>query len=221
MEEDGVDSLHLLSDCEKGLPPPGSESVDDVAMQSGSDRLSEGSEIPLAGSSISDFCDECVEFSPASDSDLGSQGDIEFEDASQRTQDEVIPDARPYPGVDMQPWFNKRKPLGEQGQGLLANAGAVDSSKRIAPGVTGRQYGYIGNTRKQYYILYVFAYVFQYIWQLLPSHIMEAAFGPLHDSGPAAFGCWPTAWNPLCGMHPCSYCILYHIAFMLLPELFV
>lgn len=125
MEEDGDDLSHLLSNCEKGLPPVGFESVDDVAMQSScdedglgfpNDRLSEGSEIPLAGSSISG--DECMEFSPASGSELGSQDGIDFEEVS---QDEVMPDAKPYLGVDMQPWFNKRKPLDEQGQGLLAN----------------------------------------------------------------------------------------------------
>ena len=33
MEEDGDDLSHLLSNCEKGLPPVGFESVDDVAMQ--------------------------------------------------------------------------------------------------------------------------------------------------------------------------------------------
>jgi len=125
MEEDDDDLSHLLSNCEKGLPPVGFESVDDVAMQSScdedglgfpNDRLSEGSEIPLAGSSISG--DECMEFSPASGSELGSQDGVEFEEVS---QDEVMPDAKPYHGVDMQPWFNKRKPLDEQGQGLLAN----------------------------------------------------------------------------------------------------
>ena len=126
MEEDDDDDLsHLLSNCEKGLPPVLFESVDDVAMQSScdedglgfpNDRLSEGSEIPLAGSSISG--DECLEFSPASGSELGSQDGIDFEEVS---QDEVMPDAKPYLGVDMQPWFNKRKPLDEQGQGLLAN----------------------------------------------------------------------------------------------------
>jgi hypothetical protein len=118
-DDDDEDLSHLLSNCEKGLPPVGFESVDDVAMRSScdedglgfpNDQLSEGSEIPL-GSSISS--DECMEFSPASGSELGSQDCLEFE--------EVMPDAKPYPGVDMQPWFNKRKPLDEQGQGLLTN----------------------------------------------------------------------------------------------------
>ena len=125
MEEDDDDLQHLLSSCEKGLPPVGFESVDDVAMQSScdedglefpSDGLSEGSEISLAGSSIPG--DESMKFSPASGSELGSQDSIEFEEVP---QDEIMPDAKPYPGVDMQPWFNKRKPLDEQGQGLLAN----------------------------------------------------------------------------------------------------
>lgn len=126
MEEDDDDDLsHLLSNCEKGLPPVGFESVDDVAMQSSidedglgfpNDQLSEGSAVPLALSSISS--DESMEFSQASGSELGSQDGIAFEEDS---QDEVMPDAKPYPGVDMQPWFNKRTPLDEQGQGLLAN----------------------------------------------------------------------------------------------------
>ena len=125
MEEDDDDSLRLLSNCEKGLPPVGFESVDDVAMQSSgtedglgfpNDQLAEGPELSLAGSSIS--ADECVEFSPASASELGSHDGFEFEEFS---QDEVRPDAKPYHGVDMQPWFNKRKPLEEQGQGLVAN----------------------------------------------------------------------------------------------------
>ena len=38
MEEDGDDLSHLLSNCEKGLPPVGFESVDDVAMQSSCDE---------------------------------------------------------------------------------------------------------------------------------------------------------------------------------------
>ena len=125
MEEDDDDWHRLLSNCEIGLPPVCFESVDDVAMPRScdedglefpNDRSSEGSEIPLAGSSFSG--DECMEFSSASGSELGSQDGIEFEEVS---QDEVMPDAKPYPGVDMQPWFNKRKPLDEQGQGLLAN----------------------------------------------------------------------------------------------------
>jgi len=125
MEEDDDDLSHLLSNCEKGLPPVGFESVDDVAMHSScdedgpgfpNDQLSEGSEVPLAGSSISGG--ECMEFSSASGLELSSQDGIEFEEIS---QDEVMPDAKPYPGVDMQPWFNKRRPLDEQGQGLLAN----------------------------------------------------------------------------------------------------
>ena len=136
MEEADDDLLHLLSNCEKGLPPVGFESVDDVAVQSScdenglefpndwdenglefpSDRLSEGSEIPLAGSSISGA--ECIAFS-SSGSELGSEDGLEFEEAS---QDEEMPDAEPYPGVDMKPWCNTRKPLEEQGQGLLANA---------------------------------------------------------------------------------------------------
>ena len=125
-EDDDDDWSHLLSNCETGLRPVGFESVDDVAMQSGcdedglgfpDDRLSGGSEMSL-GSSLSDTdsAHECLEFSAASGSELG----LEFEEVSD-SQDEVMPDAKPYPGVDMQPWFNKRKPLDEQGQGLLAN----------------------------------------------------------------------------------------------------
>ena len=124
MEEADDDLLHLLSNCEMGLPPVGFESVDDVAMQNSCDEdglefpedpLSEGSEIPL-GSSMSE--DECVAFSSASSSELGPDSALEFDEAS---QDEENP-RDDYPGVDMQPWFNKRNPLEEQGQGLLANA---------------------------------------------------------------------------------------------------
>ena len=158
MEEDDDDLSHLLSNCEKGLPPVGFESVDDVAMRSScdedglgfpNDQLSEGSEVPLAGSSISGG--ECMEFSSASGLELSSQDGIEFEEIS---QDEVMPDAKPYPGVDMQPWFNKRKPLDEQGQGLLANvfcffANLPRELRRAIGTAVGASRGTIGILAKQ------------------------------------------------------------------------
>ena len=80
VDDDDDDWSHLLSNCETGLLPVGFESVDDVAMPSScdkdglefpNDRLSEGSEIPLAGSSLSgrDSGDESMKFSSASGSE--------------------------------------------------------------------------------------------------------------------------------------------------------
>ena len=169
MEEDDDDDdwSHLLSNCETGLQPVGFDSVDDVAMQSScdenglgfpNDRLSEGSEIPLAGSSLSG--DECLEFSSESGSKLGSQESqdgIEFEEVAQpdSCQDEVMPDAKPYPGVDMQPWFNKRKPLDEQGQGLLVNVFCFFAKlprglrRAIGKAIGAARRGAIGSLAKQ------------------------------------------------------------------------
>ena len=106
----------------------GFESVDDGAVESsGSESglrfpsapLSDGCEIPLAGSSISDSGgDEGVAFSSASGPEPSSLDALEFEECS----DEGTPEAESYPGVDMQPWFHTRQPLEEQGQGLLTNA---------------------------------------------------------------------------------------------------
>jgi len=137
MEEADDDLLHLLSNCEKGLRPAGFGSVDDAAMQCSCDEnglefpeepMSDGSDM-LLGSSISG--DESIAFSSVGGSERGSHSELEFEEAFQDEEipgdeeipiDEEMPCATSYPGVDMEPWFNKRKPLEEQGQALLANA---------------------------------------------------------------------------------------------------
>ena len=51
---------------------------------------------------------------------------------------------------------------------------------------------------KYEYMLYVFAYVFA-MFGASPSPIMEAAFGRLHNGGPAAFGRWPTVVESIMG----------------------
>ena len=48
------------------------------------------------------------------------------------------------------------------------------------------------------YMLYVFAYVFA-MCAASPSPIMEAAFGRLHNGGPAAFGRRPTVVESIMG----------------------
>ena len=51
---------------------------------------------------------------------------------------------------------------------------------------------------KYMYILCVFAYAFA-IFAAFPSPIMEAAFGRLHNGGPAAFGRRPTVVESIMG----------------------
>ena len=56
----------------------------------------------------------------------------------------------------------------------------------------------MGNMLKYLYVWYAFVYVFA-IFAALPSPIMEAASGRLHNSGPAASGRRPTVVESIMG----------------------
>lgn len=105
MEETDPHSLRLLADCDRGLPPRGSQPLPEEDVLGFPEEDDHDTHMCLASSSPESVSTPGLDWESASEAEHSSHSGLEFEKAT--SGDDAVSSVQPYSGVDMQHLFNK------------------------------------------------------------------------------------------------------------------